>query len=538
MNTTIGDVELSTFNTAYKNLHPSAVSLFDYAPSKAGIKERHAALLKKSFKREELAEALFSFNKQFLYSQKAIQAIERLKDKEASVVVGGQQAGLLTGPMLVISKALSIITQAEELQKTTGSPVLPVFWIAGEDHDWLEINHVWVPGENGPVKVRYKGYKKDLLPASEQKLPSKDLSAFISEVFKHLGETEHSASLLRTVNQLAERSASVSMFFGECMRWLFKDTDLILLDANDEQIRALEKDVFTKIISDNHKIRTALEEGEKNRKDAGFSSVEGINTKSSHLFYHLPHRELLFPLPDGGMESKSGHVFSRELLMKSVQAEPFPFSSNVVTRPLTQETLLPVLAFIGGPGEVNYWSLLKPVFHALDCDMPPVLLRQHLTIIDKRVQKTLKNERISAGSGASGELQHRLDNIINSPAFREGQTAAQSMIEEIKPMHQELAQNWEEKRPAEKSFAENNWQRIQNEIFALANRIDSVEKEKAGRRLRNLEASLQLLQPKGIPQERVYSIFWLLNLHGPEIVNDMSESMQTSSEPFQHYIEL
>lgn len=538
MNTTIGDVELSTFNTAYINQHPSAVSLFDYSPSADGIQKRHEALLKKSFEREELAEALFSFNKKFLYSQKAVEAIERLKDKRAAVVVGGQQAGLLTGPMLVISKALSIITQAKKLEKATGSPVLPVFWIAGEDHDWLEINHIWVPGESGPVKIRYKGYKKEQLAASEQQLPFRDLSIFIEEVFRHLEETEHSAELLRTINRLAERSASISMFFGECMRWLFKDTELILLDAHDEQIRALEKHVFTSVIKNNEKIRSALKDGESKRMEAGFPPVEGINTESSHLFYHLPQRDLLFPLQGGGMQTKSGRTFGADALLKEVEKKPFPFSSNVVTRPLTQEALLPVLAFIGGPGEVNYWSLLKPVFHALGYTMPPVLLRQHVTLLDKQTQKRLKNEEIVIGSGTVKEIESRIKAVEDSPAFREGRSAAESMIEEIKPMHEKLSQNWEKKRPAERSFAENNWRRIQNEIFALANRIDSVEKEKAGRQLNNLKKSLRVLQPNGLPQERIYSIFWLLNLYGPEIVNTMPEALDTSDVPAHHYIEL
>lgn len=59
------------------------------------------------------------------------------------MVVGGQQAGLLTGPLYTIHKVISIVLLAKQQEAALNVPVLPVFWIAGEDHDFAEINHVY-----------------------------------------------------------------------------------------------------------------------------------------------------------------------------------------------------------------------------------------------------------------------------------------------------------------------------------------------------------------------------------------------------------
>ena len=70
----------------------------------------------------------------------------RRPDQWTRYVVAGQQAGLLTGPMYTFLKAVSAISLARRLAKESGSPVLPLFWIASEDHDVLEVNRVTVNG--------------------------------------------------------------------------------------------------------------------------------------------------------------------------------------------------------------------------------------------------------------------------------------------------------------------------------------------------------------------------------------------------------
>ena len=67
--------------------------------------------------------------------------VERLRDPHVLVVTSGQQPGLFTGPLYTIYKALSAGALAKRLEARWETPVVPVFWVSGDDHDFAEANH-------------------------------------------------------------------------------------------------------------------------------------------------------------------------------------------------------------------------------------------------------------------------------------------------------------------------------------------------------------------------------------------------------------
>src|SRR6266436_5317581 len=66
---------------------------------------------------------------------------DRLAAGEVLAVTTGQQPGLFTGPLYTVYKALSAIAVARRLERERRVPVVPVFWVAGDDHDFQEANH-------------------------------------------------------------------------------------------------------------------------------------------------------------------------------------------------------------------------------------------------------------------------------------------------------------------------------------------------------------------------------------------------------------
>jgi len=86
----------------------------------------------------------------------------------ALAVTTGQQAGLFTGPLYAVYKALSAAALAREMADAGLGPVVPVFWVAGDDHDFAEINHCTVIGGDGrPVRIllRERPAEAPMLPA-------------------------------------------------------------------------------------------------------------------------------------------------------------------------------------------------------------------------------------------------------------------------------------------------------------------------------------------------------------------------------------
>src|SRR5262252_1096433 len=60
--------------------------------------------------------------------------LDRLRSG-ARAVLSGQQAGVLGGPLLTLLKGARAVSFAREVEAASGHPVVPVFWIAGDDHD-------------------------------------------------------------------------------------------------------------------------------------------------------------------------------------------------------------------------------------------------------------------------------------------------------------------------------------------------------------------------------------------------------------------
>ena len=75
-------------------------------------------------------------------------ALALLAEPGALAVTSGQQPGLFTGPLYTVHKALSTAALARILERQWSRPVVPIFWIAGDDHDFTEASHTaWLAAD-------------------------------------------------------------------------------------------------------------------------------------------------------------------------------------------------------------------------------------------------------------------------------------------------------------------------------------------------------------------------------------------------------
>ena len=82
-------------------------------------------------------------------------AAARLADPATVAVVTGQQAGVFGGPLFTLLKAITTMKLAADVSREHRVPVVPVFWIDAEDHDWPEVSGCTVlDSELAPATVR------------------------------------------------------------------------------------------------------------------------------------------------------------------------------------------------------------------------------------------------------------------------------------------------------------------------------------------------------------------------------------------------
>ena len=289
-----------------------------------------------------IAEALRSYNARIGMSPKTELQLDAI-EQGAYVVVGGQQAGLWTGPLLVIHKAVTVISAAKHASAILGKPVVPVFWIAGEDHDWDEANHIVVSSEQG---VRKLAVARPDGPRTSVSRTGLDLEAWekaLSDLETQLSSSEFKEPLLEKLRSWIGEGVSLSDVFARIIAWLFGREGLVLLDADDAALRRVEAPMFRRMISDNDALEAAYAEAGTQVQALGYSTQAAATPGCANLFLFRPEdqgignagdRVLLYKR-EGGFTDKKGEAFwSSDELLAWTETHPERFSNNVLTRPI------------------------------------------------------------------------------------------------------------------------------------------------------------------------------------------------------------
>ena len=120
--------------------------------------------------REELAAILTEQNTSYGCGPETLGQIEKIVRDRAGAVVTGQQVGLFSGPLYTIYKALTAVKLAADLSRRGLGSFVPVFWLASDDHDLAEIDHiVLLDKDNRLEEVRCR------MPSTEGKIPASNL---------------------------------------------------------------------------------------------------------------------------------------------------------------------------------------------------------------------------------------------------------------------------------------------------------------------------------------------------------------------------
>src|SRR6185312_2877587 len=108
-------------------------------------------------------------------------ALENLGKPGTAVVITGQQVGLFLGPLYTIYKASTAIVLAETLAVETGTPVVPIFWMATEDPDFAEIDHCSIArGGEPPLRLRVGADVTDAVEAVRETIGGRPAGAEVA----------------------------------------------------------------------------------------------------------------------------------------------------------------------------------------------------------------------------------------------------------------------------------------------------------------------------------------------------------------------
>ncbi|WP_082651929.1 bacillithiol biosynthesis cysteine-adding enzyme BshC [Gorillibacterium timonense] len=476
--------------------------------------------------RKQVADALLAFNKKIGNANEAIRQIERLQDPRALVLTGGQQAGLFSGELLVIYKAVTILHAARVAEAKLNRPVIPVFWIAGEDHDFDEVNHIaYLNPRLETEKIVLPQPGKNRTSVSRTVIP--DWEPVLLDLEASLLDTEFKTALMEKLKKIAAESPTLTEFFARMLAWQFGEQGLVLLDSDDPALRACERDFFRELLTRQPELTDALLTGRQAVERLGYAPQADVNPDGANLFLfdeETGDRILLYR-KDGRFTDRRGErSFTLEELLTRLENSPQDFSNNVLTRPLMQDYLLPVLGSVLGPGELAYWGLTRSAFEAFGLDMPILIPRKSFTLIEGTVAKHMRLYDLSLAD-VFQRLEERKqawlkeqDNLGIEETFA---LAKERLREDYRPVVELVSSI----NPGMAKLASVNLMKIMEQVEFLEARSTEAYRSQFDASIRQWDRIGMSLYPGGKPQERVYNLLAYLVKYGNSWLWELTDNV-------------
>lgn len=506
---------------AYRYHFQQVQEFFTYDPNQAeSFQKRYASLIQRSFPRAAVVEALSAYNQELGASEKTLANIQRLRDDKTVAVLTGQQAGVLTGPLYTIYKALTVIQLAERMT-ADGMPTVPIFWIASEDHDFYEIAGVYcLNREHQEIEVRLTG-ESERKPIGRLSL-QEEVTVFLNEFDAATPDTEFKPAMMERLREMAAASTDLAQWFARIMTWLLTDTGLIFFDALDPALRRLGKEFFLDVFEKHTLITERLHEADARLQKAGFPSQVQTTAGQVHLF--LLENDARYSLEESTADAYllrgQERIYAADEIKTWITTYPETVSTNVVTRPLFQDILFPTLAYIGGPGEIAYYAQYREVYELFDLEMPIIYPRVSITLIERAIAKGLQKYDLTP-----------LDLVFHYETIREQFLAEADTLNlherfgrfkgVVIPEYQHLIQDLQQLDPKFKELGMQNLQRVLDEVGYLEEKANQQHRKNSEDLLRSLDKFRMNLAPRGIFQERRLNIFPYMFKYQETLLHDL-----------------
>lgn len=448
--------------------------------------------------------------------------IDRLGESDSVAVVTGQQAGLFTGPLYTILKALTAIGLTTRLRER-GINAVPVFWIAAEDHDFQEVNHTQVIDREGVLRrIVYDGS-----PDNEGR-PVGDIAITptISENLSHLAtflpESEFVPPLMESLTECYQVGTGFGVAFARMLTRLIGHHGIVLIDPQDDRLKMIAGEIYNRAMTQLPDFAANLVRQSTALESAGYHAQVHTGPEVVPLFFLEEGRRRAMVLGGDGRLRLKGGTWSCDYaeMVARVAQDPQLFSPNVTLRPIVQDYLLPTAAIVGGAAEIAYFAQLRPNYELLGRVAPLILPRASVTIVEKRHAKTMRRYNLrftDLFEGGEAVLRKVVEENLDSSTalvFDETERVFNEQLERLRQSLQGVDPTLAE---ALRGGREKIFYQIQNLrtrfVHNRGQRDDVVRHQ--------IERLMTALYPERNLQERELNIFYFLARYGPGMIDQI-----------------
>jgi len=429
---------------------------------------------------------------------------DRLAAGPVLLVTTGQQPGLFTGPLYTVYKALSAIALARRLERERRVPVVPLFWVAGDDHDFAEANHTWflnADGEPTEIVLRTRPADAPLVPLAREPC-GPEIGPALAQLRAGTPATEFQAAVLAWLERWYRPDTTLADAFAAALDALLGPRGLVVLRVYDPSAKRAAAPWVLK------GLEVTLPDG-----------YTPVFVEASQ------GRDRLLRDGEGFRTRRSGERFSRADLALIARAEPARLSPNVLLRPVVEAALLPTLAYAAGPAELKYLPDALPLYAALGVTPQAAVPRWSGVLVEGRVEKLMERHHLdlTAFDGKPGELEARLVRDALPPETLATLATLRRDIEEhyrhVLAAAIRIDPTLERTVESARNAALAGTQTIEKKLVASLKRLEG---DTLARQIARAQASVY---PLGQPQERALTLASFLIRYGPGLVDALEQEV-------------
>jgi bacillithiol biosynthesis cysteine-adding enzyme BshC len=347
-------------------------------------------------RRAAVAAVLERQNGDWGMGEAARQNLQRFR-AGAAALVSGHQLSLFGGPAYAFYKALTAIKMAEEIT-AAGTECVPIFWLASEDHDLAEIDHVVLPANPLTLEtLRVAAHGRDGSPVGRMKLEEKSLAAVLERAGELLGPGEAMDGLRVAYAPGATFVSGIARLFAQ----VFGEYGLLLINPDDAELHRIALPVFSGAVERSADLNAAVQKRGRELEAAGYHQQVKVTSATSFLFVLEDGARVAVRRNGDGFAIGERKLSAAELRAR-VQDAPQDFSPNALLRTSVQNYLLPTLAYAGGPSEIAYLTQAAPLEQALTGRVARLMHRFSATIVEAPAERLLQKYSLEISDAFRG----------------------------------------------------------------------------------------------------------------------------------------
>ncbi len=454
-------------------------------------------------------------------------SIESLR-KGAGIVITGQQVGLFGGPLLTPFKAATAIARARQAS-AAGHPHVAIFWLAGEDHDFAEINHVTFPSRRELRKLVYSAVPDTARPVGEVALDG-SIVPLIDQAWELLGASEAMDALAEAYTPGRTFAQAFADFYSK----VFAGQGLLIFDPSSREIHRLGAPVLQAALERADELHAALEGRNRDLERAGYHAQVAVAPQSSLLFLIDAQSGARVALKrvsasaaePAGIWQAGRQKYSTNDLAGILASEPERVSPAALLRPVFQDFLFSTSLTIGGPAEVAYFAQSAVLFERILGRTTPVHPRLSATLVEPAIAELLHKHGLTP-ERVFAETKESLTQLLAARAMPiEGKrklaatgNALDGELETLLAWMRSLDEGLG--RSADTAASKMRYQ--MNRLRRLA---ANFQLQKEASLARHAEAITLALYPEGTLQERLHGAAYYFARYGFEL----AEQLATTAE--------